>query len=136
MAKPAKNTAKRRGYKDDQPKPSPLDLRPSNAPLWDAETIYGLVELFGGAEKMGERLWGRAKLVTPTPPAEQIKDWMRRGFIPPGWHLRLFGMALAMGKTVSPCVFDLRPDDDASRGLYELICKAGRALPRRTSLSR
>lgn len=129
MAKPSKKPVKRRKVRDEQPKLSPLDLRSANAPLWDAETIFGLVELFGGPEKLGERLWGKGKHLSSTPPAETINGWMRNGFITPCLHLRLFGMALAMGKTISPAVFDLRPDDVASQGIYDLACKAGRAPP-------
>lgn len=136
MAKPPKKTAKRRQPQDDKPKPSPLDLRPSNAPLWDAETIFGLVELFGGPKAMGERLWGKAQHLSSNPPDEQIKGWMRKGFIPPGWHLRLFGMALAMGKTVAPAVFDLQRGDVAGQGIYDLVSKAERAPPCRASARR
>ena len=48
---------------------------------------------------------------------------MITGHIPPGWHLRLFGHASAIGRSVGPKVFDLHIDS-AAIGLSMLMERA------------
>ncbi len=80
-------------------------------------TIFGLIEALGGADELGKRI--------PTKDhgnrAEHVLDWARKGFIPPGLHLRLYGMAIAAGKTVHPSVFDMTGDTPGIQGLFDIM---------------
>ena len=84
--------------------------------MWDVNSIYGLIEALGGAEVLGK--------VIPTRdhgnPTEHVLDWARSGWIPPGLHLRLLGMAAAIGKTIYPPVFDMCATTPGWQGLIDL----------------
>ena len=73
----------------------------------DIETAYGLIEALGGAHACAEDLG-----VSPA----SVEKWAISGFIPNGWHLRLFGKVAAMRKTVSPTVFGFDDEYTHDRG--------------------
>lgn len=104
---------------DEEPAPSKIEQRPTNSPLWDVLSIFGLIEALGGCDAVAEQL-GMFSSGARTP-RDEVTDWMRKGHIPNGWHLRLFGIACARGITVYPQVFDLGPGTPAARGLYDLV---------------
>lgn len=65
------------------------------------ETVDELVAALGGSTEVGELLGlGRTA----------VEMWSTRGFIPNGWHLRLFLECGHRGLAVSPGLLDL-PDD-------------------------
>jgi len=67
-------------------------------------SIEGLVDALGGTGPTAEFI-GRED--------SAVSNWKARGFIPPGWHLRLFLELSRRGFTVAPSVFDLTEDDFA-----------------------
>jgi hypothetical protein len=38
-----------------------------------------------------------------------VSMWSERGFIPSGWHLRLFTAVYAQGRSIDPALFELPP---------------------------
>jgi hypothetical protein len=80
--------------------------------LHDIETVYGLIEAFGGMDAFAEELD-----VSP----DSVRDWAIHGYIPNGWHLRLFAKVCALDKTIAPSVFGFRDDDPAGRALASLM---------------
>ncbi len=50
-----------------------------------------------------------------------VEQWALSGFIPTGWHLRLFGRVAAMRKTISPTVFGFDETDEEARALSRLM---------------
>lgn len=78
----------------------------------DIETVYGLIEAFGGMDAFAEELD-----VSP----DSVRDWAIHGHIPTGWHLRLFAKACALDKTISPAVFGFRAGDPAGQALVNLM---------------
>ena len=61
-------------------------------------TITGLVDAFGGATEVAEFLGISAAAVS---------NWSLRGYIPTGWHLRLYLEGQKRGFSFAPEVFDL-----------------------------
>lgn len=68
------------------------------------ETVEDLVREFGGPTEMSK--W------TGTGQSG-VSNWITRGYVPPGWHLRVLIEAGRRGWTISPAVFDLSEDDFA-----------------------
>ena len=84
---------------------------------YDIKTAAGLVDALGGEEAVAEEFG-----VT----AQSVRGWEISGHIPNGWHLRLFAMVNALGKTISPTVFGLREDDEEAVALSDLMRAAHR----------
>src|SRR5271169_339314 len=78
----------------------------------DIETVFGLIEAFGGMDAFAEELD-----VSP----DSVRDWAIHGHIPNGWHLRLFARVCALDKTIAPSVFGFRADDQAGQALARLM---------------
>jgi hypothetical protein len=109
----------RRATPKDEPERMPPIMQPfaSVEEDWASEvqTIFGLIEALGGADELGKRI--------PTKDhgnrGEHVLDWARKGFVPAGLHLRLYGMAA---------------DTPGWQGLidiYLMVSSARRAPPRR-----
>jgi hypothetical protein len=81
---------------------------------YDIKTIAGLVDALGGPLAFAEKMD-----VLPS----VVRSWDVSGNIPPGWHLRLLGMAADVGKTISPAVFGFTVafGHDVVRGLAKLM---------------
>ena len=65
------------------------------------QIVAGLIEALGGEAAIAREL--------DVAPAD-VHTWVITGHIPPGWHLRLFGHASALGTSVGLKVFDLHID--------------------------
>jgi 2-keto-3-deoxy-6-phosphogluconate aldolase len=88
--------------------------------LFDIETPFGLIEALGGAEALSKVLPSGG---THIDPVERVLNWARggcHGFISPGLHLRLLGMAAQVGKTVHPGVFGMSEATIGYDGLIDL----------------
>lgn len=75
-------------------------------------TIDGLVDALGGAKAVANRLGceqiaGAGRLGCKR---NAVAMWSVRGFIPPGWHHRLFVMIWERRLCVDPQLFDMPPD--------------------------
>lgn len=81
---------------------------------YDIKTVAGLVEAVGGEAAIANELGVNV---------DDVHEWIINGQIPPGWHLRLFGHASALGKSVGPKVFGLHTDS-AAIGLSMLMERA------------
>lgn len=82
---------------------------------YDINTAAGLIELLGGEDAVAEEFD-----IT----SEAVRKWAISGHIQTGWHLRLFAMVCALGKTISPSVFGLREDDEEAVALSDLMMAA------------
>ena len=65
-------------------------------------TIDELVEALGGPSYVAE--WAGTEL-------SAISNWKRRGFIPQGWHLRMWIEVRKRGLDVDPSLFEVSEDD-------------------------
>jgi hypothetical protein len=81
---------------------------------YDIATVFGLLEEFGGIERVADAY---------DTPEDVVRAWAIHGHIPNGWHLRMFARLCAMEKTVDPVVFGFREDSEAARALTGLMTK-------------
>lgn len=65
------------------------------------ETVAQLVAAFGGTSALA----GWADVVPST-----VSNWKEQGYIPPGWHLRLYLECEQRGLRVSPDLFGLKDE--------------------------
>lgn len=66
------------------------------------ETVDALIDALGGSAALGAALGiGRTA----------VEMWSTRGFVPNGWHFRLFVLCCRHSIRVSPAVFDLSRED-------------------------
>ncbi len=93
------------------PRPKPLDRALRLYWSYDIQTVYGLINAFGGFNETAAEYHVAA---------EQVEKWAVSGFIPTGWGLRMFAHACALDLTVNPSVFGFW-DDDAGHA-YALTC--------------
>ncbi len=96
----------------------------------EVQTIFGLIEALGGAEAIGRVMPGSYNGNA----TENVLDWARKGFISPALHLRLYGLAIAAGKTVHPSVFGMTSDTPGWQGMldiHNMVLSMRRAPPRR-----
>jgi hypothetical protein len=70
------------------------------------ETIDDLIEAYGGASALGEKLG-----ITQ----EAVSMWRARGEIPGGWHMELFVDARVRGWDLAPCVFGFHDSASAKK---------------------
>jgi hypothetical protein len=72
------------------------------------ETINDLIEAYGGASALGEKLG-----ITQ----EAVSMWRARGEIPGGWHMELFVDGRSRGWEMAPSVFGFHDPDSAQKFL-------------------
>ena len=89
--------------------------RHTSGTYYDINTAAGLVDFLGGEEAVAEEFG-----IT----AQSVRTWGISGHINNGYHLRLFGMVNALGKTISPSVFGFLYDDEAGLALSDLMMAA------------
>ncbi len=78
---------------------------------YDISTVFGLLEEFGGIERVADEY---------DVPADSVRGWAVSGNIPAGWHLRMFARLCALEKTVDPVVFNFT-DDGLATALTRLM---------------
>ena len=74
--------------------------------LQPLESVEQVVDLFGGTTAMAT--WAGV-----TPPA--VSNWIKRGYIAPGWHFEMERHAQVRGYTISSTVFGDSPQYVAGR---------------------
>ena len=84
---------------------------------YDINTAAGLIDVLGGEEAVA------VKFDTT---AQAVETWAISGHIHNGWHLRLFAIVNALGKTISPEVFGFLHNDEVALALSDLMRAAHR----------
>jgi len=97
------------------PRPDFPELSLLSRQLYDITTAYGLIQALGGFTAVAERVWTTEA---------RVEQWAVTGSIPTGWHLRAFGEAYFLGKTVAPDVFQMGDWCPGAHGLARLMWDA------------
>ena len=95
---------------EKHPPSSDFNFKPIQT--YDIATVFGLVEQFGGIERVADE-YGV--------PEDSVREWSVHGHIPSGWHLRMFARLIALEKTVDPAVFGFQADSPAAVALTALM---------------
>jgi hypothetical protein len=77
-------------------------------PTYDINTVAGLIQAMGGYSAVA-RDFG----IT----IDEPRRWEILGYIPPGWHLRIYAKMLQAGRTLAPAVFDYPSTTDGWQAL-------------------
>lgn len=70
--------------------------------MYDINSIEELIDALGGDTVLASELG----ISQPG-----VGNWKVRGFIPPGWHMRLFAELRKRGQTMNPEVFGMTEDE-------------------------
>lgn len=67
------------------------------------KSVQEVVDALGGPSAVGAR-WGIGQ--------SAVSNWILRGYLPPGWHLRIYLTLKRMGLRAHPSVYGLEEDED------------------------